>query len=169
LAKQFTDSKSIKDIVPEQRARQIKEIYQQEQAKPTSKIYPLISDVAANELPNRNLTDLLIQLYKLKVQPMYPALHEPTLDKDIDAVYERGEEASPYQNFVCRMVLAISLQKMDTQYAGLADSYYLAALTYMEPVVRPMDMRTLQCFALMAEYSLLTPTRTAIYYIVGIA
>ena len=169
LAKQFTDSKSIKDIVPEQRARQIKEIYQQEQAKPTSKIYPLISDVAANELPNRNLTDLLIQLYKLKVQPMYPALHEPTLDKDIDAVYERGEEASPYQNFVCRMVLAISLQKMDTQYAGLADSYYLAALTYMEPVVQPMDMRTLQCFALMAEYSLLTPTRTAIYYIVGIA
>ncbi|KAK6391087.1 hypothetical protein LTR65_004844 [Meristemomyces frigidus] len=169
LAKQFTDAKSIKDIVPEQRALQIKDLYQQEQAKPTSKVYPLISDVAAVDLPNVQLANLLIQLYKLKVQPMYPALHEPTLDGDIEAVYGRPETASPYQHFVCRMVLAISLQKMDTQYAGLADSYYLAALKYLEPVVQPMDLRTLQCFALMAEYSLLTPTRTAIYYVVGIA
>lgn len=169
LAKQFTDAKSIKDIVPEQRARQIKELYQAEQAKPTSKVYPLISNVAAVELPNRTLTDLLVQLYKLKVQPMYPALHEPSLDRDLETVYKQPRNATPYQNFVCRMVLAISLQKMDTQYAGLADSYYLAALQYLEPVMRPMDLKTLQCFALMAEYSLLTPTRTAIYYVVGIA
>ena len=169
LAKQFTDAKSIKDIVPDQRARHIKDLYDQEQAKPTSKIYPLISDVAAVDLPNRTLTDLLLQLYKLKVQPMYPALHEPSLDIDVDAVYLTPDEATPYQNFVCRMVIAISLQKMDTQYAGLADSYYLAALKHLEPVVRPMDLKTLQCFALMAEYSLLTPTRTAIYYVVGIA
>ncbi|KAF2171273.1 hypothetical protein M409DRAFT_18388 [Zasmidium cellare ATCC 36951] len=169
LAKQFTDAKSILDIVPEQRARDIKDLYAQEQAKPTSKVYPLISDVAAVELPNRALADLLIQLYKLKVQPQYPALHEPTFDKDINMVYANHDQASPYQHFVCRMVIAISLQKMDTQYAGLADSYYLAALKYLETVVRPMDLKTLQCFALMAEYSLLTPTRTAIYYVVGIA
>lgn len=169
LAKQFTDAKSIKDIVPEQRARHIKDLYAQEQAKPTSKVYPLISDVAATDLPNRALADLLVQLYKLKVQPMYPALHEPTLHRDVETVYSTPDQATPYQHFVCRMVIAISLQKMDTQYAGLADSYYLAALKYMEPVVRPKDIKTLQCFALMAEYSLLTPTRTAIYYIVGIA
>jgi len=169
LAKQFTDAKSIKDIVSEQRARQIKEMYDQEQAKPTSKVYPLISNVAAEELPTRSLADMLVQLYKLKVQPMYPALHEPTLDNDIQTVYNDGRSASPFQHFICRMVLAISLQKMDTQYAGLADSYYLAALKYLEPVVRPMDLNTLQCFALMAEYSLLTPTRTAIYYVVGMA
>ncbi|KAI5369606.1 hypothetical protein Slin15195_G004810 [Septoria linicola] len=169
LAKQFTDAKSIKEIVPDQRARQIKDLYAQEQAKPTSKIYPLISDVAAFDLPNRSLGDLLLQLYKLKVQPMYPALHEPSLDKDFDKAYTQPEEATPYQHFVCRMVIAISLQKMDTQYAGLADSYYLAALKQLEAVVRPMDLKTLQCFALMAEYSLLTPTRTAIYYVVGIA
>ncbi|KAK3634490.1 hypothetical protein LTR56_015218 [Elasticomyces elasticus] len=169
LAKQFTDAKSIKDIVPEQRARQIKELYRQEQAKPTSKIYPLISNVAAEDLPNRALTDLLMKLYKLKVQAMYPALHEPTLDHDLDTVYKYGDRASHVQNFIVRMAIAISLQKMDTQYAGLADSYYLAALKYLEHVVRPMDLKTLQCFALMAEYSLLTPTRTAIYYIIGMA
>ncbi|KAK3057256.1 hypothetical protein LTR53_020460, partial [Teratosphaeriaceae sp. CCFEE 6253] len=90
------------------------ELYRQEQAKPTSKIYPLISDVAATDLPNRALTDLLIQLYKLKVQPMYPALHEPTLDRDVDAVYTNADHASPFQNFVVRMAVAISLQKMDT-------------------------------------------------------
>lgn len=169
LAKQFTDSRSIKEIVPEHRARQIKELYHQEQAKPTSKVYPLISDVPALELPNRPLTDLLVQLYKLKVQPMYPALHEPTLEQDIETVYQIGPKASSYQQFVCRMVIAISLQKMDTQYAGLADSYYLAALQHLQAVVKPMDLKTLQCFALMAEYSLLTPTRTAIYYVMGIA
>ncbi|KAK3700952.1 hypothetical protein LTR37_015658 [Vermiconidia calcicola] len=169
LAKQFTDARSIKDIVPEHRARHIKELYHLEQAKPTSKIYPLISDVAAVDLPNRPLTNLLVQLYKLKVQPMYPALYEPALDRDVEEVYKQGARATSYQQFVCRMVIAISLQKMDTQYAGLADSYYLAALKHLEPVVKPMDLKTLQCFALMAEYSLLTPTRTAIYYVVGIA
>ena len=32
-----------------------------------------------------------------------------------------------------------------------------------------MDLSTLQCFALIAQYSLLTPTRTAAYWVVGIA
>jgi len=169
LAKQFTDAKSITEIVPDQRARQIRELYHQEQAKPTSKVYPLISDVAAVDLPHKPLTDLLVQLYKLKVQPMYPALHEPTLDKDLDTVYHANDRASSHQHFICRMVIAISLQKMDTQYAGLADSYYLAALKYLEPVVKPMDLNTLQCLCLMAEYSTLTPTRTAAYYVVGMA
>lgn len=168
LAKQFTDASSIKDIVPEQQARQIKELYTQEQGKPTSKVYPLISNVAAVALPSRELVDHLVTVYKLKVQSMYPALHEPTLDKDIDAAFDTPDRASDYQHFVCRMVIAISMQKQSTEYAGLADSYYLAALKYLEPVVRPMDLKTLQCFALMAEYSLLTPTRTAIYYVVGI-
>jgi len=167
LAKQFGDAKTIKEIVPETKARAVKELYTAEAIKPTSKVYPLISDVAAEELPNRDLTDLLVQLYNLKVQPMYPALHEPTLIQDVEDVY--AGRANDFQNYITRMVIAISLQKMDTQYAGLADSYYLAAFKYMEAVVRPMDLRTLQCFALIAEYSLLTPTRTAIYYIVGIA
>ncbi|KAF4556915.1 Fungal specific transcription factor domain-containing protein 60 [Elsinoe fawcettii] len=167
LAKQFTDSKTIKEIVPDARARQAQELYAVEAAKPTSKVYPLISSVAAEDLPNKDLVHLLYQLYCLKVQPMYPALHEPTLLADIEAA--QSGTAEPFQNFVTRMVIAISLQKMDTQYAGLADSYYLAALKYMEAVVQRMDLRTLQAFALVAEYSLLTPTRTAIYYIVGIA
>jgi hypothetical protein len=77
-------------------------------------------------------------------------------------------DPDPYKNFVLRMVLAISMQKLDTQYAGLADSYYLAAMAHIEAVIRPKDLKTLQCLILTAQYSLLTPTRTAIYYIVGL-
>ena len=66
-------------------------------------------------------------------------------------------------------MIAISMQKLDTQYAGLADSYYLAALPFLEDAIRPMDLGTLQCFALIAQYSLITPTRTASYWVVGLA
>lgn len=72
LAKQFTDAKTIKDIVPEHRARQVKELYAAEADKPTSKVYPLTSDVAAADLPNRSLTDMLVQLYNLKGAPENP-------------------------------------------------------------------------------------------------
>ena len=67
------------------------------------------------------------------------------------------------------MVIAISLQKLESQYAGLADSYYLAAMNYFETVVQAKDLKTLQCLVLIAQYSLLTPTRTPVYYVVGLA
>lgn len=67
------------------------------------------------------------------------------------------------------MVIAISLQKLDTQYAGLADSYYLAAMQHVEELIRLKDLKTLQCLVLIAQYSLLTPTRTPVYYVIGLA
>ncbi|KAF2010238.1 hypothetical protein BU24DRAFT_73473 [Aaosphaeria arxii CBS 175.79] len=166
LAKQFTDSKSISEIVPHARARSIKATFDEEDKKPTSKVYPLISDVAAEELPNRDLANLLVELFYSKVHPMYPMFHEPTFTQDVEDVYNGSTD--PYQNFCLRMVIAISLQKMDTQYAGLADSYYLAALKFFAAAIKPMNLKTLQCFALIAGYSLLTPTRTAVYYIIGL-
>ncbi|KAF1955934.1 hypothetical protein CC80DRAFT_492861 [Byssothecium circinans] len=166
LAKQFTDSKSISEIVPDASAKSIKATFDQEDSRPTSKVYPLVSDVAAEELPNRELTNLLLQLFYCKVHPMYPMFHEPTFTKDVEDVYNGSND--PYQNYCLRMVIAISLQRMDTQYAGLADSYYLAALKFFEGAVKPMNLKTLQCFALVAGYSLLTPTRTAVYYIIGL-
>lgn len=191
LAKQFTDSKSISEIVPDSRAKSIKATFNEEDKKPTSKIYPLISDVAAEDLPNRDVTNRLVDLFYVKgitprcehrilphrtpvaysadlipVHPMYPMFHEPTFTQDVEDVYKGSVD--PYKNFCLRMVIAISLQKMDTQYAGLADSYYLAALKFFERAIKPMNLKTLQCFALIAGYSLLTPTRTAVYYIIGL-
>ena len=66
LAKQFTDSSSISEIVDQQQAAHIKQTFEKEEDKPTSKVYPLISDVAAEDLPQRNLTNLLVELFCLK-------------------------------------------------------------------------------------------------------
>lgn len=96
-----------------------------------------------------------------------PVLHEKILANALEDVYSRSQDA--YPNFVVRLVMAISMQKLNPSYAGLADSYYLAAMEYFEAVVRPKDLRTLQCLVLIGQYSLLTPTRTAVYYVVGLA
>jgi hypothetical protein len=94
-------------------------------------------------------------------------LHEKSLVDDIDAVC--NGDMDPYKRFVTNMAVAISLQKLDLQYAGLADSYYLAAMLHFEEVVQPKDLKTLQCLVLIGQYSLLTPTRTAVYYVIGLA
>jgi hypothetical protein len=106
------------------------------------------------------LTNSLAQVFA-------PILHEKKLAAALEDVYGGSQDA--YQQFVVRMVMAISMQKLDTTYAGLADSYYLSAMQYFEDVVRAKDLKTLQCLALIGQYSLLTPTRTAAYYIVGLA
>jgi len=63
LAKQNTESRTIKEIVPDMRARQIEDRFAKESSKPTSKVYPLISDVAARTLPTRELTAKLIEVF----------------------------------------------------------------------------------------------------------
>lgn len=55
------------------------------------------------------------------------------------------------------------------QYAGLADSYYMAAMKYFKDVIRPKDLKTLQCLILIATYSLHTPARNPIYAVIGLA
>lgn len=66
MAKQNTDSKSIKDVVPELTAQGIKNAFAQESSKPTSKVYPMISSVPQPTLPPPNLTYRLIDLFVVK-------------------------------------------------------------------------------------------------------
>lgn len=165
LAKQNTDSKSIKAVVPEIKAQEIKDRFEQESLKPTSKIYPIISSIPQPNLPNRYVTDRLIDYFMVKA--MLPTLHEPTFRQDVEDVFNGSID--PCQNFQLRLVIAISMQKHNTTFAGLADSYYLAALPFLEDSIRKMDLSTLQCLVLICQYSLLTPTRTASYWVVGFA
>ncbi|KAJ5779539.1 hypothetical protein N7457_007259 [Penicillium paradoxum] len=166
MAKQNTDSKTIKDVVPEFTAQEIKEAFAQEDSKPTSKVYPMISSIPQTNLPPQALTYKLIDLFVAKGQTL-PILHEPTFRQEVDEVLNGSTD--PCQNFQIRMVIAISMQRMSTEYAGLADSYYLAALPYLEPTLKRMDLGALQCLVLIASYSMLTPTRTAAYWVVGTA
>ncbi|KAL8940986.1 MAG: hypothetical protein Q9216_002505 [Gyalolechia sp. 2 TL-2023] len=167
LAKRETQSRSIHDIVSHSKARRIRDRFTLEQAKPTSKIYPLVSSVAAPDLPSRDLTEKLVELFNRKSQFMLPTLHEPSFRQAVDGVYNGSNDA--YQNFVLRMVLSVSMQKLDSRYAGLADSYYLAAMPHLEESIRRKDVGTLQCLALIAQYSMVTPTRAASYWVVGLA
>ncbi|KAI9827514.1 MAG: hypothetical protein M1832_004864 [Thelocarpon impressellum] len=166
LAKETNGTTSIRELVPKDFTSRSQEQTPLEQSGET-KAYPMLSSVAASALPTRPTTDKLAEVFCQRSQFLLPTLHEPTFRDDIEAVYNGSTDA--YKNFVLRMVLAISLQKIGPQFAGLADSYYLAAFSYVVPAMRPMDLKTLQCLVLIGQYSLLTPTRTAVYYVIGLA
>lgn len=167
LAKRETQSRTIQDIISDTKARRIRDRFSLELAKPTSKIYPLVSSVAAPDLPSRDLTEKLVELFNRKAQFMLPTLHEPSFRQVVDDVYDGSTDA--YQNFVLRIVLSVSMQKLDSRYAGLADSYYLAAMPHLEESIKRKDVGALQCLALIAQYSMVTPTRAASYWVVGLA
>lgn len=106
-------------------------------------------------------------LTSLVAQVFWPILHEKLFQDDLEAVYNGDTDI--FKMFVVRMVIAISLQKLEDQYAGLADSYYLAAMQDFEAVLRPKDLKTLQCLALIGHYSMITPTRVPVYFVLGLA
>ncbi|ETS87228.1 hypothetical protein PFICI_01056 [Pestalotiopsis fici W106-1] len=179
-AKRYTDSNRISELVPSVRNRRpiapetlntlatrSMSFSIPQSAAARKKSFPMISGVPAATLPSRVIVDRLLEVYQQRAQVLTPVLHESKLEAAIRDVYNGSQDA--YQQFVVRMVMAISMQKLDTTYAGLADSYYLSAMQYFERVVRPKDLKTLQCLILLGQYSLLTPTRTAVFYIVGLA
>ncbi|KAM0343867.1 hypothetical protein ACHAPU_008136 [Fusarium lateritium] len=128
----------------------------------------LLMEQAKRYTDSKRISDLIPSVRARQApQLFWPVLHEKDLLQDLDAVYDGDTDS--YRLFIVRMLVAISLQKLDTQYAGLADSYYLAAMQLFEDVVRPKDLKTLQCLVLLGQYSLLTPTRMPIYYVIGLA
>ncbi|SPO04256.1 related to purine utilization positive regulator [Cephalotrichum gorgonifer] len=176
-AKVFTDSKHISELIPEVRARREKRKQSVVMtgtgtgtmgAAPRRKsTYPMFSEHAAPNLPSRQVVDRLVEVFCQRGQILWPVLHEKQLAKDLEDVYAGSDD--PYKNYVVRMVIAISLHKLEAQYAGLADSYYLAAMQLFEEVIRPRDLKSLQCLILIGQYSLLTPARMAIYFVLGLA
>ncbi|RBR08201.1 uncharacterized protein FIESC28_10393 [Fusarium coffeatum] len=167
-AKRYTDSKRISDLIPSVRTRQARmQSIQVTGPGARRKSFPMVSQHPAESLPTRPVADKLLEIFNQKAQLFWPVLHEKDLLQDLDAVY--NGDTDPYRLFIIRMLVAISLQKLDTQYAGLADSYYLAAMQLFEDVVRPKDLKTLQCLVLLGQYSLLTPTRMPVYYVIGLA
>lgn len=91
---------------------------------------------------------------------MFPVLHEPTFLKDVNDVY--GGDRDVFKNFQLNMVLALSLQKYNSNCGRLADGYFLAGLQNLEAVMEPMDHRTLQSLLVMLQYALAKPTRIAV-------
>lgn len=94
-------------------------------------------------------------------------MHEVALERDLEAVYSGDTDI--FKRFTVHMVFAIGLQRMSIRYAGLADAFYLAAMKNFEAILRPKDLKTLQCLVLVGQYSLITPTRVPVYYVIGLA
>ncbi|KAI1330829.1 hypothetical protein F5Y16DRAFT_317440 [Xylariaceae sp. FL0255] len=184
-AKRYTDSQHISELIPEVKGRRATAAaaggagagFGMTARRSTSfstgptaqrkRSYPIISAVAAQSLPSKAIADRLIEVFHQRAQVFAPTLHEKKLAEALESAYAGSQD--PYENFVVRMVMAISMQQLDPTYAGLADSYYLASMQYFEAIVRPKDIKTLQCLILIGQYSLLTPTRTAVYYVIGLA
>ncbi|KAK6358949.1 hypothetical protein TWF696_000122 [Orbilia brochopaga] len=163
FAKKNTMTHSVKEIVPPTEHEPAR--LQGKDRRPSAFA---LSSAPIDKLPKRELTDKLVSEFIFKrAQFMLPTLHEETFMRDADEVYAGSTD--PHKNFSLKMVLAISMQKIGSQYSGLADGFYLSALTHLEAVVGAMNLSTLQCFCLMGQYSLLTPTRTGIYHIIGLA
>ncbi|KAK4222237.1 fungal-specific transcription factor domain-containing protein [Podospora fimiseda] len=172
-AKRFTETQRISDLIPKLNERRraqrdrMQSVIAGSISAPSGKRYPQNSDIPAPRLLDRQVVDKFVQAYHEKVQIFAPVLHEQTFAQDLDAVYAGDQE--PYKLFVVNIVLAISIQKMGRNYQGLAKSYFLSAMQHFEDVIRPKDLKTLQCLCLITQYSLLTPIRTAVYYVVGLA
>ena len=66
LARRNTLTGSIKEAVPALKAEEIRTAFDNEGEKPTSKIYPSISAVAAPDLPNPDLTQILVDSFMIK-------------------------------------------------------------------------------------------------------
>ncbi|KAK8085568.1 fungal specific transcription factor domain-containing protein [Apiospora hydei] len=153
-AKRYTDSQHISQLIPGVRGRRQAAVggpghtglrSQSFSIPPPmmsrKKSYPMISSFPADTLPSRAIADKLVEVYCQRGQILTPTLHENRLASDLDDVYNGSQDA--YQHFVIRMVMAISMQKLDTTYAGLADSYYLAAMQRFEEVLGLADEKTI--------------------------
>jgi hypothetical protein len=64
-AKKYTDSRSIRELVPEVRQRRTP-VQSPESSSERKKSYPMISAVAAQTLPSRLVTDKLLEVFNQK-------------------------------------------------------------------------------------------------------
>ncbi|KAK3292128.1 fungal-specific transcription factor domain-containing protein [Chaetomium fimeti] len=174
-AKRYAESRRIASLIPavlarraEQRDRMQSVVMGTSISGPSdrTKSYPPHSIIPASGLPSREIVDGLVRAFNDRIQVFTPILHEKMFEEDVNSVF--AGDTDPYKHFVVNMVVAISLQKMG-KYAGLPDSYYLNAMRRFEDVVCPQDLKTLQCLVLIGQYSFMTPTRTATYYVTGLA
>lgn len=178
FAKKHLEKESVKEI--KEHRNNFRQGQRISGSSETQRPSPVALPGAAPKLPSREVTNRLVEIYcqrgmfnglsdfeycfnKCVAQLVLPILHEPTFLGYVDDIYEKGD-TDPVKLFQLKNVLALSMQKLSSEYASLADSYYLAGFEHLDEVMEPMDMTTLQCLALMCQYSLLTPTRTAVCF-----
>ncbi|KAK1780046.1 hypothetical protein QBC45DRAFT_116405 [Copromyces sp. CBS 386.78] len=167
-AKRCMESESFANLLPESVTRPVDRANRMQSISTgRKKSYPLISEIPVQQLPKRATADKLLEVYIQRAQIWAPILHEKVLEENVNDVYDG--DMDPYKRFVVHMVFAIGLRKLSSQFAGLADSFYIAATEYFWQVIQPRDLKSLQCIILLAQYYLLCPYKAPGYYIAGLA
>lgn len=124
-------------------------------------------------LPPRYTANPLIQNYINNIFSILPIFEEATLYSSIDAVYQQGDNATPFDRWTVRMVLAIaclslSEQRGDTSYAD-AVGHVNAALENAEAVLHPGYVSSIQALVLWTIYAAMDPHHFDCWTLIGAA
>ncbi|KAF2473540.1 uncharacterized protein BDR25DRAFT_386331 [Lindgomyces ingoldianus] len=124
-------------------------------------------------LPPRFAATPLIQHYLNNVFMLLPIFDEASLYACIDAVYHPDDNASAFDHWIVRMVLAIaclsqSESRGDTLYSD-AVGHVNAALEHAEEVLHPGFVSSIQALILLVEYAIMDPHHFDSWTLIGAA
>lgn len=124
-------------------------------------------------LPPRYAATPLIQHYLNNIFSLLPILDEASLYACVDAVYHTEDDATAFDHWIVRMVLAISClaqseQRGDTLYSD-AVGHLNAALEHAEDVLHPGFISSIQALLLLVEYAMMDPHHFDSWTLIGAA
>ncbi|EDU45668.1 Zn II 2Cys6 cluster transcripitional activator [Pyrenophora tritici-repentis] len=124
-------------------------------------------------LPPKYAATPLIQHYLNNIFTLWPVFEEATLYSSVDAIYQQGDTATPWDRWSVRMVLAIAClsqsdSRGDTHYSD-AVGHMNAALENAEHVLHPGYVSSIQALILWAIYATMDPHHFDSWTLVGAA
>ncbi|KAL5117855.1 hypothetical protein ACEQ8H_004173 [Pleosporales sp. CAS-2024a] len=133
---------------------------------------PLPQDLT-KALPARHAANPLIQHYLTNVYNILPVVQEATLYSSLDAIYQPGDNATSWDRWTVRMVLAIaslaqSEQRGDVFYSD-AVGHVNAALENAEDVLHPGYVTSIQALVLWTIYATMDPHHFDSWTLIGAA
>ncbi|KAJ6200793.1 Zn(II)2Cys6 cluster transcripitional activator [Bipolaris maydis] len=133
---------------------------------------PLSGDLI-KPLPPRFAATPLIQHYLNNVFTLWPIFEEATLYSSVEAVYQQGNNSTPWDRWCVRMVLAIAClsqsdSRGDNHYTD-AVGHMIAALENAEEVLHPGYIASIQALVLWTIYATMDPHHFDSWTLVGAA
>lgn len=124
-------------------------------------------------LPARYAANPLIQHYLNNIYTVLPVFEEATLYSSVDAIYQPGDNATSWDRWTVRMVLAIaslsqSESRGDTFYSD-AVGHVNAALENAEDVLHPGYVTSIQALVLWTIYATMDPHHFDSWTLIGAA
>lgn len=124
-------------------------------------------------LPAKFAATPLIQHFLNNIFTLVPVFEEAALYASVDAIYQQGDVATPWDRWIVRMVLAIacisqSEQRGDTHYSD-AVGHVNAALENAEDVLHPGYVTSIQALVLLTIYAAMDPHHFDSWTLIGAA